>query len=795
MPRADARGKEMRRLEDKKNTQQAYEITPARQILLRGSQQRMAVMILGKTDVSPLSMSEQIGCSGVSEEGIPEIMVNYGYRFKGISEEKKAAAVLYGVFAHEMLHLIRTDFAYSTEHIEKYPVAEQRIRHMVMNIVEDPAIEYLRSDRLGKFLNRCLDSAIAYFSDTEGDIGDSPDPLSQCLNAMIEFGDLGFIRGWFTFPDAEEMFFRAAPLMNRAVKCPDFKDRFSIAMGIADAMIERWPEAVRSTPSRLVSEKNDMTSRSSMKGGSQSGEDAAPSETALSKRRELTIRLIDGDGGTDEAGQTEGPLPENVSEIKLNVDGSDGKTRQDMPDLSGRDIRIIDEREHGTEKKKAAPKQNGQNSSINTAPLSGTKQPDIENRMPSEEKSAETSDLSAGSMISDSRLVREQEEKGTAGLPKDGSSEKMEETEEKEGRHVEETGNGQDDGSPISRQISKEMMDSIRRSMKETGKSFEKDLREEQRSISENVSSEEIQRIFSTEKELQASEKIKAAKTAALEDIDPEVKSPYYTDVRYYTEKVMPDRMSDADLAFLLSDDDMRRYIDALESGFRKIFRKKRAQKEYKTHGKIDPGRAGGRKMTARIFTKKTLPEDKSDLSIVFLADESGSMQKERRRVEQTLAVLLEALRPFDVKVKVIGFQNGKTPSYRHFGGKEWKNTKKLSSACMKMVSAGGTFLGHAIRYAGLLLEKRPEAHRIFICLTDGVPESSYYKNTSEGLKDCRQAVRDISKFADVIGIGLYSSEKTKASFDYIFSKHSVTMSSLDTLVRVLPEQVKKIIE
>lgn len=111
------------------------------------------------------------------------------------------------------------------------------------------------------------------------------------------------------------------------------------------------------------------------------------------------------------------------------------------------------------------------------------------------------------------------------------------------------------------------------------------------------------------------------------------------------------------------------------------------------------------------------------------------------------------------------------------------------------MSARRGTFLGHAIRYAGSLLKRRPERHKIFIVMTDGEPNSRFYKNWNDGMNDCRYAVMDIRKYAEVIGIGLYDTEDGKNVFQFIFGDGSVSMSDFSGLLRELPRKIKKILE
>lgn len=185
---------------------------------------------------------------------------------------------------------------------------------------------------------------------------------------------------------------------------------------------------------------------------------------------------------------------------------------------------------------------------------------------------------------------------------------------------------------------------------------------------------------------------------------------------------------------------------------------------------------------------------NKEDLSITILIDQSGSMRRNMHRVQETCALIMEALKKFDIPIKLIGFfSNGATPIYLHYN--EWQNTAEVRKSIVSMKTSGGTFLGHAIRYAGVFLKKRPEKHKIFIVITDGQPESSLYRDRNHAMNDCRYAVADISKFADVLGIGLFSSEEDQKKFRFIFRENSISMNNTETLIKDLPKMIGNLIK
>lgn len=875
---------------------------------IRHSMERMAVMILGKAVVVMLHDPSEIGVSTVIN-GIPQIGIGLNYNFseKDIGETE-AVSILYGVFTHELLHLLRTDFAYSSDQINLYPREDQMFRQIVMNIVEDPAIEYLRSDRLSKFLNKSLDTAIAYFTRTEGRINaKGSTELSQLLNALIEFGDIGVINGFFTFQEAEDTFYQVVPMMNQAIKSADFKKRFEIGMKIADIIKPFWDKCDKN-PGNMVRQKKDFGSNSqTIKGNDASGKGASPSDNAAAKNRDLTIHLIDDeiekqkqlDQNRKEA-STQSDI-NNASDVYVNTDQANDQAGQSPSDidLSNRNVKVVDERkkkkenkqdnngtDQSTEGKTETPgsassegnkgfskqqEAGSQQGSCNENEQSSGDEAGKEKKGgKSEQNQASDQRTEGGSDLSDSNVSNQDankavpqnqssssNENGAEGDPGNGVKHEISNSPESSGAASDEnssektssaSGNNEsslkndDKISPNNDAMAKERMDpsarredsssasdtrhssqdnespageqsvssgetlesssliteGIRKQMKAKASKLRKAYKEAAQQAIEGIDADEIKGMLEQEKRVMAAQELSKQRKESAQDIHPGVPSPYFGNVDYRTEVISSSGAAKKSLSILQMDTDLRRYSASLKSSFHKIFNQKCKQKEYKTNGKLDGARVAGRKITARIFAKTTKPENKSDLSVVMLIDESGSMRNYEYRVRQTVVMLLEAFRPYDVKVKLIGFTSiSGDPVYRHYGDKGWKNTKELEEAATRMKTGGGTFLGHAIRYAGLLLKNRPEKGKIFICLTDGEPSANYYKTSQDGMNDCRAAVKNIERFADVIGIGLYSEtdKRSQDMFQYIFAKNAVTMSNLEELIKVLPQKIKKIIE
>ena len=892
-----------------------------------------AMLYKGIITVVPLSEKEGVGEMTFQEKNKAIIRVCVNMYFVDGTTEEEADTVLLGIFTHELLHVFLTKTIKTEKLLKKYPPREHDGRHEILNLVEDPAIEYLKDSRLSDTMTKALRAAIAYFHRNGHAVNKSGSTAyMQLVTALICLGDLGFYKGYFTFPEAEEAFEKSIWLMDQAIEEPVFEKRFDLAMQIYDVvkplMEEQYARKFGGNEMtnlyKGLGRGYSSSSSSSDPGDPSQGNGSSQLPNAASKRRKTILHLID-EKIRNHKNNPAGQQPQqDASDIYVDTrpeaqeEGNLSPLELD-PDA---DYEIVDERKHKNDpadaKKEEKGKQPEKGSSSgqmpsgpsSPVPSSGNKQKngqpdngkdgssaagqgskgnektdkgssdssaagqdgsdsekDGEGNSPSggkrsdaasgdgkdgssaagqgskgNEKTGKGSSGSSAAGQDSGDPEKDGEENGpsggkrsdaasgdgkdsssTAGQDSNGKNEADPSTGDQAGHSSGESREGEKgSGSSSGEKESADKKDpnaSNDHSGKETDskgtdnsakpttgpeKTFSDRLRELMESIrilaeDELSPSEELLKMVKSmldeQKKLDEAEEKRQQKLLEMDDIDVTVTSPYYSNYPYMNKEIPAKPGINHDI--FLRDEMLARHITGLKAGFKKIFKQKEEEKEYRTSGKLDLKRFGGRKITARMFTKTRKPENKADLSIVILVDQSGSMKGNIPSVKRTLVLLLEALRPFDVKVKVVGFTTLSTGvAYFHYGNKKWENDRELEDACMQIKADGGTFLGHAIRYTGTLLKKREEKSKIFICITDGDPTGGVYKNSSQGVNDCREAVRDIKKFSDVIGIGVYSMNAEKELFEYIFGEDScVTMSDLNALIMELPRRIKRLLK
>ena len=178
-------------------------------------------------------------------------------------DEKRKAVFRYGVFTHETLHQIFTDFDYLKSVAENHldPI-EREIIVLYANLVEDPSIEFFASEVFGGEMLEALRFSIRWIYQASEKLEKSNTPFLQFINALVMFGDMGLLKGKFTFPEAKEYFSKIAPAFNEAVENPDPKVRIDQAVKWMDLTRPLWEKEIKK-PSDLKRLENDLQKRGS----------------------------------------------------------------------------------------------------------------------------------------------------------------------------------------------------------------------------------------------------------------------------------------------------------------------------------------------------------------------------------------------------------------------------------------------------------------------------------------------------------------------------------------------------
>ncbi len=171
-----------------------------------------------------------------------------------------------GIATHELLHQCFTNFEYTKILCESMSQAEAAVFMQFANTLEDPAIEYFAPVVFGGRMLDSLRFSIKRIYNLSPGIDKSTGAFQQLINALINFGDLGVVKGHFTFPEAEDIFCKIAPLYNEGIVCPDSKKRLDIAKECMEIARPLWEQAIKDQEllERFISELLEMLKKNGL---------------------------------------------------------------------------------------------------------------------------------------------------------------------------------------------------------------------------------------------------------------------------------------------------------------------------------------------------------------------------------------------------------------------------------------------------------------------------------------------------------------------------------------------------
>lgn len=186
--------------------------------------------------------------------------------------------------------------------------------------------------------------------------------------------------------------------------------------------------------------------------------------------------------------------------------------------------------------------------------------------------------------------------------------------------------------------------------------------------------------------------------------------------------------------------------------------------KDYREGGKLDNLPMGKRinvrnavRNDGRLFYKRKLPHDRTDIAVAILNDESGSMSSANRITHARSAsiILHDFCKGLCIPAAIYGhteLDDVELYAYAEFDSIDNKDQYRL----MDMSARGGNRDGAALRYVAERLMTRPEAIKLLIVISDGQPAADNYYGTEaeadlRGIKK-EYSAKGIQMFAAAIG-------------------------------------------
>ena len=631
-----------------------------------------------------------------------EIFLGAAERYTGGMSLGEAVSFHNGVFAHEAMHLVMTDFPAFEAHTNRLKKGEAFIFHTIHNILEDSAIEYFMPEYIGGRLLTDMGfmRARVYEKSPPIDGGETKDAYSQYISAFIQYGDAGVIKGSFTFPEARDAFVATVSLWEQGLMEKDALRRIKTAGRIFRATEHLW----RATADDIGKQqelaeamnaygKNKAPQRGGGAGGSplSQPQGGAGNGGAREKRRKATAARIAGeeDGGQ---GQNQNNSREAGGGMPDGEADKDGKTPGGEEKEAG-----------GTHGSKGASMEDGEeNGKGADAPYSGSKPGGGE----SDSGQHGGGDAESGDAPGNGNGANEGAAESADGEP----------TPEDEGL--------------LSREDAEAALSEL-----------EELVREQSRISSEAKESEnapaDIELPYGGLKGCCRNVRCRHTPVRAGSGASDELKAAYAR----FAYPLMPQ-------------------VRMLTSQLRREFRNAQEEKVRKTSGKVSVGRLSRGGASARVFDRRKAPSDRHDMAVAIACDESGSTQGSVIMGIKAAAIgLAETFAALRIPLYVMGFtyrENRRQPEHFHYI--RWHNTPESRAKLLSMNSRETNFDSYAIRYAAELLKKRPERNKLLIVISDGIPSAGHYalpggSTRQNGIADTKQAVKESNRHATTMGI------------------------------------------
>jgi hypothetical protein len=779
--------------------------------VLKGRFARMAIGLHGHS-LRIITLPEHSDDIGMTDSK-KNVYLNPNHQLAKELAEPEAVMFIMGVFGHEDMHQQMTDFSLYEKAGKKKPEHEQKVFHMICNIIEDPAIEYFASRFFGGKLLEALHFSVMHIYRQSTPIDEEETASEQFFAAMIQYGDGGILKGEFTFPEARKVFREILPYFDKAIESFDSATRLENMEKVFEISRPLWideTEALKKLMELLKKLGKDHSTSSGCGNPDFKPGEGDPKETKTEKRRKITFRKVSKEEAEElkKNGEASTEIPADGDiEVLLVEGGDDGNKDGDEPkekNSVGIDTETPD-KDAASEKNPTPTTSGGGEKSEDELDENGSA--GIGAGVSDKDTYSEKDSVAAPSG-SGEKSKGEPDENSSAGIgagasDKDADSEKDStpspsgSDKKSEGEPDEDSDDGTDAGvsnedpPPNENSASSPSDSSIITENESDDTDNTGGITEEEYKLTD----ERLQEIIAeVEGMLLESKTIMIEQAEADgEIIDVPALDKKYKGVKCKNHKVTltrPEALSEvyANVVRSLSGN-----ISILTNQLKRIFRADTEERERRTSGKLNIKRLSTGTPSARVFDRKRLPGNKLDTVILLLIDISGSMDGLKVQMAKLAAILLvEVFAKFGITVKVVGFTDyGGCPQHYHYTS--WKNTRAERPKLLEIRARSDNYDGYSIRYAGELLKQRPESHKLLMVVSDGYPASNAYRRYDEGVADTRNAVREGSRVAKVFGVLIGSMDA--GQHHIMYGNNLLHISNLDELPQRLAKKISATIK
>ena len=229
------------------------------QRLFRSLSTAATVLIKHKSRVIQIS-GQELAYTEMPKTGV-KLFINPTHTYIDDLELPNRVAAIKGLWAHETLHQLLTDFSLleraSSCHSNHHAV---KILHDIWNILEDTYIERYAYTQLGELYVRCIHYIQALIYKNTPLLEECSPGLPQFMAALVMYKSMGPIKGSFTDPVAEECFYKSLDILDNGANNLNAIERFEASKQIWNIAKPLWEELVeeKAAAEELMKELLDL---------------------------------------------------------------------------------------------------------------------------------------------------------------------------------------------------------------------------------------------------------------------------------------------------------------------------------------------------------------------------------------------------------------------------------------------------------------------------------------------------------------------------------------------------------
>lgn len=229
------------------------------QRLFRSLSTAATVLIKRKSRVIQIS-GQELAYTEMPKTGV-KLFINPTHTYIDDLELPNRVAAIKGLWAHETLHQLLTDFSLLERATACHPNHHAvKILHDIWNILEDTYIERYAYTQLGELYVRCIHYIQALIYKNTPLLEECSPGLPQFMAALVMYKSMGPIKGSFTDPVAEECFYKSLDILDNGANNLNAIERFEASKQIWNIAKPLWEELVeeKAAAEELMKELLDL---------------------------------------------------------------------------------------------------------------------------------------------------------------------------------------------------------------------------------------------------------------------------------------------------------------------------------------------------------------------------------------------------------------------------------------------------------------------------------------------------------------------------------------------------------